>query len=74
MPGLAATPFGPWWFATDARVSALPAADVGGLALLLSHWWTSGDLRSASSTSTCCPASAKLAARLAMVVVFPSPA
>ena len=44
MPGLAATPFGPWWFATDARVSALPAADVGGLALLLSHWWTSGDL------------------------------
>lgn len=37
-------------------------------------WWTSGDLRSASSTSTCCPAFAKLAARLAMVVVFPSPA
>ena len=32
------------WFATDPRVATLPAADVGGLALLLAHWWAAGSL------------------------------
>lgn len=41
---LAQGPFGPWWFQCDPRVATLPAADVGGLTLLLSHWWASGSL------------------------------